>query len=453
MVRTVSSDCYSDMKGVSLNRVMIYSVPTEAFIRRFDRDIVPYEINSLQDVDWEKHPEWLKECFSANNSSEKMRDRLATKLLSQLDQIMTFALEYHAEDEAFWAFDTIISSLPLRREILIKCMDKFPPLVYALMKKYPPDPSSSTLPPETAPLTRQVLENIIRSANSLGIATLVALEKIRDTIAQLSLELYFDLLWLASLSIRAQPLLQECLLVLSDSRNSQEAEMTDELKYGHKQALAIAFDRAEEAADECPCDEDGNPRRQRNAPTFVKLSFIPDDPIHVKAAVRVDARTAVRLHSHVRLQAASKPQNKWVVQSPILDGVVVQALKGELKIELLHPAPPEMDRMDWKMYNAGSVGMFKSSGLWQYNLLSAYYLATSKAMMSALLRLLEDGEASCLFHHIITGSKDNQDFEYTAAASAGDTGIVHENLNPSQVTAIESCKAPVSLIWGPPGLF
>jgi hypothetical protein len=39
-----------------------------------------------------------------------------------------------------------------------------------------------------------------------------------------------------------------------------------------------------------------------------------------------------------------------------MDGVVVQAMKGELQVELLHTPPPEVASMDWKMFNAGVIG-------------------------------------------------------------------------------------------------
>jgi regulator of nonsense transcripts 1 len=33
-------------------------------------------------------------------------------------------------------------------------------------------------------------------------------------------------------------------------------------------------------------------------------------------------------------------------------------MKGELKIELMHPPPPEMEAMDWNLYNAGIIGEY-----------------------------------------------------------------------------------------------
>ena len=302
---------------------------------------------------WESHPAWLKDLFVPKRSFESIQAKLEDKTPQQLDTVMGVALEYHAEDELFWSFRALLGHLPLHGVTVIKWMDKEPQLVFVLLKVFPPD-DSCNLHTEVAPLDRYIIRNIIRSANKLGIAALVALEKIATSISQISIDVYIDLLMLASLSIRAPQLVQEVLLVLNECRADAIAE-SDASRYAHKHALAVAFDRVEEAADECPCDEEGKPKKQRTAPTIVQLSPVPDKPNHAKASVRIDLRTQVRLHSHVHLQAASRTEKEWV-EAPILDGVIVQAMKGEMIIDLLHPPPPEMSRMDWKMYNAGSIG-------------------------------------------------------------------------------------------------
>ena len=331
-----------------------YRVPTEAYIKRSARDIISYERNNLKNVDWEKRPVWLKDLFVPENSSEIFQEMLFDMTDEQRDTIMDFALEFHAENELFSTFRTFLASSPIQRDTVSKWIEREPQLVFALLKAYPPD-DSCLLPDEISPLTRCVVRNIIRSANILGIATLVALEKIAASIAQLPVEIYLELLTLASLSIRAPQTAQEILLVLNESRASIIAE-SDASRYVHKFALAVAFDLAEEATDECPCDEDGKPKKQRTAPAIIKLDHVLAKPGHAKGHVRIDLRNSVRLHSHIRLQAASKPEKEWI-EAPIMDGVVVQAMKGEILIELLHPPPPEMSRMDWKMYNAGVIGV------------------------------------------------------------------------------------------------
>ena len=88
----------------------------------------------------------------------------------------------------------------------------------------------------------------------------------------------------------------------------------------------------------------------------MRLAPVPDEPTQVFAHVRLDEPTTVRIHSHVRLQAASDPEKGWVGGKPVVDAVVVLARKGEMKMELQYPLPPEYARMQWRMYNAGSVG-------------------------------------------------------------------------------------------------
>lgn len=366
------------------------SVPTEEYVKRFERQAAPYKLNDLENIDWTdpEYPDWLELSFfpklhnqaqphdnlpghadpwpmvnlaekrkvsTERHTAETMHIHLSKRTALEIERIINFALKYHAEDELFLIFNFVITREPRDLEIVKAWLDRFPPLAFALLKAFPPR-DDGTLSEEVAQLGHHIIRNIIRAANSLKIAVLVALEKISGTVASLPVDQYFDLLMLAALSVRSQQLVQEVLLVLNDCRLNTGQD-TVAVKYGCKFAVSIAFDRAEEAADECPCNDEGRPRKQRTPPTHVRLRAVIDHPDQVKAMVRVDARTAVRLHSHVRLQATSKATNRWI-EAPILDGVVVLALKGELKIDLLHPPPPEMEEMDWNMYNAGSIGEF-----------------------------------------------------------------------------------------------
>ncbi|KAJ7636650.1 RNA-directed RNA polymerase [Roridomyces roridus] len=411
-------------------------VPTENRVKRFERQAAPYHLNDIKDIsqeDWrdaEKYPLWLRAAFHPRLGILDFQNHLRSLEPAQVNEIMHFSLRYHLEEEAFWVFDHIFSADPLPRAKIVKWMDIYPPLVFSLLKRYPPL-DTFQLPEQTAPLASSILYNLIRSANSLRIAVLVALEKISATIAALPLHTYFDLLWLTAGSVRAQELAQEVLLVLNDSRLAHGGDADLARRYGEKHALAIAFDRTEEAFEECPCDEDGKPKRQRTAPVHTRLSFVDDEPLCVKAPIRVDAKTPVRLHSHVRLQAASKPDNRWV-ESIVMDGVVIQSMKGELKIELMHPPPPEMTIMDWNLYHAGST-------------------ATSKAMMDALLRLLENRELSCRYYSIITGTEPESLTTLASTTLTPSAPGEYSTLNQSQVAAVEAIHNPLSLVWGPPG--
>lgn len=326
---------------------------TELKIGRFDQEVVPYALNQIQTVDWAMEPlPWLKQFFLPKQNAETTRQKLAQRTAEDIEKLMEFCIKYHAADELFWVFTIIAEVRPLAGSIEA-WLERHPPLVFVLLKAHPPD-ESSHLPANLLDLELQVVKSIIRSANAVGIASLVALEKITGTIAKLPTHDYLELLLLATLSVRPSNLVQEVLLVLNDCRASVIAE-SDALAYVHKHALAVAFDRAEEAADECPCNEQGRPRKGKDQPIFVKLFPVPDQPMTVIAHVRIDSPSAVRLHSHVRLMAASDPEKGWV-DRPVLDAVVLLAAKGEMKMELQYPAPPEFANMQWKMFNAGSVG-------------------------------------------------------------------------------------------------
>jgi hypothetical protein len=322
--------------------------------------VVSYIPNSLSDVDWDAKYldlKWLERLLATKPSAETMHDDLVHKTPETLDQVMRFSLKYHADNVLFRAFKAIISKDSFPLDMAISWIEQWPPLVFVLLKVYPPD-EQCLLPPnlQTTEVTHAVARNLVRCGNSLGMACLVGLEKISASIAELPMAMYLDILMLTALCIRSPQLVQELLLVLDECRRCVQ-DQSRVLRYAHKHALSVAFDRAEEAADECPCDDNGKPRKRGTAPTLIKLLPDPEasGSTNAIAHVRVDAKTAVRLHSHVRLQVASKPEKGWA-ELVVLDGVVKQAMKGTLKIELMYPPPPEMDRMDWKMYNAGSTG-------------------------------------------------------------------------------------------------
>lgn len=344
------------------------SVQTEEFVPRFQRRATPYRLNDIRDVDWDKQPDWLYALFfplhfdpssPPKPTSGTIHNSLQGREIEDVELVLSVSLRYHAEDELFYTFQHLIQREPFPETCTFTWVDRHPPLVFVLLKTFPPDPETHCLPEILREQAHLILRALTLSANELKIATLVGMEKISESIRQIALADYFDLLSLTALSIRSQQLVQEVLLVLNDCRI--EGETNAARRYGYRNALAVAFDVAEEAADECPCDEDGRPRRQKTPPTQTRLTYIPGEkPSLMKAAIRVDAKSSARLHSHIRLQASSKPENRWI-SIPTLDGLVIQAGKGELRVQLIHPPPPEVENMDWNLYTAGSIGKLNHS--------------------------------------------------------------------------------------------
>ena len=342
--------------------------------------------------------DWSERSINQKNIFTRTKDE-ATRAMSRLssddlDKCMEFALRYRAEDQLFWIFEELLVREPFDDGRVAFWMSGHPALAYVILKRFLGQ-GESQLAHTVAELAPVILRAIIRSANSLGMAALVAIEKLASDITQLELERYFELLWLAGVSIRPRRLVQEVLMVLHECR-APVRDGRDVLEYAHKHALGVVFDRAEEAADECPCDDAGRPFKQRTPPLKAKL--VPPKPVdssgegggvgrretksYVLAHVRVDAPTAVKIHSHVRLQVAS-PAERSTLERAVIDAVVVQASRGELRLELMHPLPPEFEVMDWNIYGSGSV-------------------ATARAMLDAILRLAEEGSDCCRFNQAIT---------------------------------------------------
>ncbi|KAF5351219.1 hypothetical protein D9756_008167 [Leucocoprinus leucothites] len=413
-------------------------IPTEEVVPRFKRRATPYRLNDIRELDWDNQPDWLYPFFFPQNFDPSAPSKptramvaqfLQNRQLEDVELVLYISLNYHAEDELYHSFQHLVERDPFPSNSALEWIDKYPPLVFVLLKTFPPDPETNTLQGVLLEQGYPILRALVRSANEFKIAVLAGLEKVSGSIRLIGLADYFELLSITTLSVRSQQLVQEVLLVLNDCR--VEGELDVARRYGYRHALAVAFDSAEEAADECPCNEDGRPRRQKTPPTQTRLTFVTEETSTVKAAVRVDARTNARLHSHVRLEASSKPENRWI-PIPVLDGLIIQAGKGELKIQLLHPPPPEMESMDWNLYPAGSI-------------------ATSRAMMDALLKLLTEQEQCCAFYPLITGNTRVEEplAEREALMLDFEPG---DHLNDSQKAAVMSpTQGLLSLIWGPPG--
>jgi hypothetical protein len=365
----------------------LISVPTEEFIKQqldLRKTFVP---NRLSEVDWEEQASWMQELFACMPHDRPTL--LANRPLSDLVKIIKFCESIHEQDLLFDSFHTMLRRDPLPQSEVVEMLKIHSPLVFSILKTHPPS-EEGMLPPVVEGLLWPILQTLMRCGNGFPMAVLVALEKMGGAVRGLRLDLYCQLLELAALCIRATNVVQEVLLVLNDTRLA-DPDSSPLAKYAQKYALGVAFERAEEAADECPCDETGKPAKQRSTPPRVKLHRFKEkddskqkgkdkqkdvetqkdtnkqkdtdkkkdkdkesDNI-VKADIRIDYPSSVRLHSLVRLQAASKAEKGWVAPWA-MDGIVVGAIKGELKIELLHPAPSEMEEMDWLLFNAGSIG-------------------------------------------------------------------------------------------------
>lgn len=429
------------------------SVQTDEFLPRFDFRPEPYTPNSLVGFDWTEYTPQQRDIFT--KSKEEASLILIGCNSDTLSDYVDFAIKYRAQEQLFWIFEVMLDRPTIDDDWISEAMNMYPPLAFMLLKKFLVDDTEG-LPDIVEGLSLQVIRAVILSANELGIASLVALEKLARDIANLDIPQYFDLLWLAALSVRPPNLVQEVLLVLHDSR--LELRNTNPvLQYAHKQAIAIIFDRSQEAAESCPCDDSGRPRRSRGSkPTPARLQrpkprenreenaeAVPVEevtaregiPNEVMAHIRVDDPTPIRIHSHIRLKVSSPPEHS-TLPAAVLDAVVLRASRGELLIKTQQSLPPEFESVDWRLYDAGSV-------------------ATSKAMLDAVRRLTMEGWECCSFNDIITGREvlpEELVEGNEAEEPAQDETEVLESLNESQRNAVLSAKeGKMSLIWGPPG--
>ena len=208
-----------------------------------------------------------------NRSRDEVKDLLLEQTPEVLEGLMDFAKRYHAEDQFFWIFDALVARGDFDKDMLEHWLDKEPLLVFVLLKRWPPS-DELMLPTELTEFCLLIVKSVIRSANAVPIACLVAFEKLSASIATLDLPSVLELLELAALSVRSTNIAQEVLLVLLSCREPAMAASTA-MAYAHKHALALCFEHVEEAAEECPCDEEGKPTRQRTAPIQTFVIYYP----------------------------------------------------------------------------------------------------------------------------------------------------------------------------------
>jgi hypothetical protein len=299
----------------------------------------------------------------------------------------------------------------------------------------------------------------------------MTLDSLQPQVAGLPFRRFCEIMWLTACSVRSLALAADILATLVEGRTDLSSG-SPALEYAHQQIWAVCLDRAEEADSECPCSDDGRPRRQRHAPSLVPLFRTEDEKV-VDAHPRIDLPNHVRLHAHVRLQAASQPERGVDPRGrPIMDGVVSGSRKGELRIHLQHNPPIDFQNIEWHLYPAGDV-------------------VTSRAMFDAVIALQTKPHSSTALHHFITGDYSADRDEVGAGSEeehsllpeepdvleqgapsgpdAADPGegeepsesagrwaiqevdVDWDRFNASQREAIMSIQHPLSLIWGPPG--
>ncbi|KAI0782921.1 RNA-directed RNA polymerase [Abortiporus biennis] len=407
-------------------------VETEEYMRRFDHRPQTYVPSTLLGLDWSNFPDEARIIFT--NHQGIVQRLLSTLTDTDLYKHLVFAINYRAEDRAFWIFEALVSKDSLSIDLICQSMDLYPDLAFLLLKRSFLE--GGGVPQDTVEeLASSMIKNIIRSANHLAVVSLVGLEKMAQIIDSLDVSQYFQLLWLSCLSVRSSSLVQEVLLVLQECRETSRTQSAIS-EYAHKHGMAIVFDRAEEASDSCPCDEGGRPKRSRRekptrANTLPATITIP--PQRVMAHIRVDAPSSIRIHSHVRMQVVSPPEHSTLPPA-VLDATVIRASRGEVLLEPLHPLPPEYASVDWNLYCAGSI-------------------ATSKAMLDAVQKLAMERSDCCSFYDTITGAAESLDQDETILDGEAEGDGVDSTLNESQRQAISLARAGrMTLIWGPPGM-
>ncbi|CAG8588938.1 9252_t:CDS:10, partial [Acaulospora colombiana] len=385
-VGTGSSSCIIDIFAIhgSLSifhlrsLLMSSNVPTEEKLRS-NPPPQPFARNALANVKWDERGPNDEAIFTSQERNA--RALLATQTFDRLNQLLEFALHYHQEERAFWIFEQLCAHPEREVSTVSGWLLRYPHLVFNLLHQSF-DRASGRLSEPFHSIARDILEAIILSANEAPATSLVALEKLGRPTKQ----------------------------------RSSPTRMT----------IHARQEKARPAANEAQPEP---VEREEDAPTAVA----PAKALVVVGEIPVHQPSSARLHSHVRLAAASRPEKESALyRREILDGIVTVSSRGQVEIKLFHHPPPEYEKMEWYMYDCGNT-------------------ATTKAMMDAVTKLHTDQFEACGFHQIITGTRNIDEVQIQAATQESEN-IEWEGFNVSQKEAIvNSCKSEVGLIWGPPG--
>ena len=113
--------------------MILCSVETEEYIRRFAHVTTTYQRNSLQAADLTVLPETLRSVFTELEAVVKRQLADETTAISDLDVCAEFAWTHHCEDQLFWIFDALIEHLPLNESLVGKWLDRHPLLVFCVL--------------------------------------------------------------------------------------------------------------------------------------------------------------------------------------------------------------------------------------------------------------------------------------------------------------------------------
>ncbi|QRV85064.1 RNA-dependent RNA polymerase [Ceratobasidium sp. AG-Ba] len=445
-------------------------VQTEEVIPRFQRELktyVPQSVKSLQQL------AKLPEATPVQNSvgqlflmkPEEFFREVRGRENHEIEDFMQLAWTHNAHAYNFYLYEIMCSRIStLSLTTLRHWLGLDPALVYALLKVYEDAQGDQLDLFQT--MGEIIIRSIVLSANTYQISASMTLERLHSLICRLTFREFAETMWLVACSVRALALSADIMATLMETRRDAYSDIPAR-DYAHRHIWGICLDRAEDANSQCPCTDDGRPRRQRDAPALVPLVKTEDEKV-VDAHPRIDLPNHVRLHAHVRLQAASQPERGVDPRGrPIMDGVVSGARRGQLRINLLHNPPIDVENIQWYLYPAGDV-------------------VTSRAMFDAVVKLYTQPQGSTSLHYLLAGNdpetirdeSEQKDPVERQAITTEETNVVPQSaisqagegssqyksdwevrrdaiewdrFNSSQREAIMSIEHPLSLIWGPPG--
>jgi regulator of nonsense transcripts 1 len=287
-------------------------------------------------------------------------------------------------------------------------------------------PWKETLPSHLRQLLKaqipHLLQSALRAANTIGGFAVVTLRTILHESDSMSLASFRDLVEQACLLLSSPgQMLDICLEVLDGASELLLNESSPAREYFTRSVFGVALDHSEEASEATAPHQD--------LWEFQPVSLSLNPPV-LTSYRRIDAPQLERLAAgdHVRFELARYPDNMFLVELPTFDALVESAQQGLVTFRCTSYPPAFCASARWRMRHCGSF-------------------VTCKAMLDALVALVERKQDSCVLYPLLMENKSPPEY-----LPLGPTYDFREDLNECQNRAVAAAlTSRLSCIWGPPG--
>ncbi|KAL4784135.1 RNA dependent RNA polymerase-domain-containing protein [Aspergillus varians] len=417
----------NDVHSFKTLDLWLRSIDTLEITPLFEKVPPPLVISKISTADWTSQPEEIQALIGKGDLSQLDQISMQSKIVP----VLQFCFEHNEPNSPgkiyrhYLARDTINEWLAPRELLdgLLQGLLYTPGNVIFFSRLCPweenlPDGLCRSLKSQVP----RLLHSVLQSASSIGDFAIEALRTIAHEADHLSFTSFRGLVEKAGLLLRAPgQMLDISLECLQPASERLLDESPSAKAYFTRNLFGIAIDHNEEAWGAKPPRDD----LWAFQPVSLSLTY----PV-LTSNRRIDAPQLERLAAgdHVRFELARYPENVFLTGLPSFDAVIESSQPGTVIFGCLSYPPSYVASARWRMKHCGSN-------------------VTTKAMMDALVTLMEEKTNACALYPLLVHGHWDQ------GVSQDQSGYESvEALNECQNQAVKaSLESRLTCIWGPPG--